>query len=298
MTIFRAFALLLAWAAFMGFFFPKAEAEGGMIPFDSPVGEIGGRGHWYALRTMKGELYWTDPAVISDIKENEDGTYSVSGEPPVSLSIVLHPQWYRNEEPWRRAIDWVRQVEQVFRNSGVPIRFVIESIIVWEDFPDTVEASIYALDEEDFQFGADLVVGLKPVMAGDPYCGVAYIDGYKSVSSCNPLVLAHELGHNFGLKHSFNADNEDRKGICIDPEPDAFECNRGTVMSYSGTNRVPFFANNEFTFEGDPLGDELHDAVKHLNKVKTAKALRWELANGDKPSSSYDSGESDYHLCR
>jgi len=298
MTIFRAFALLLAWAAFMGMFFPKAEAEGGMIPFDSPVGEIGGRGHWYALRTMKGELYWENPAVISDIKENEDGSYSVSGEPPVSLSIVLHPGWYPEDEPWRRAIDWVRQAEQVFRNSGVPIRFVIERISVWEDFPDTVEESINALNFDKYEFGADLVVGLKPYMAGDPYCGVASIRGALSISSCGPLTLAHELGHNFGLYHSHNGGHEGQKGICFGPDPAAYECSEGTIMSYSGQGRIPLFANKDFTYDGKPLGNEEHDAVAHLNKVKTAKALRWELANRDKPSRSHDSGETDYHLCR
>ena len=296
--IFRLFAVLLAGMAFMGIFGPYAEGEAGMIPMDSPVGEIGGRGHWYTLRTMKGIDYWADPAVNSDVRENEDGTYTILGEPPVSVSLVLHPEWYPDDEPWRRAIDWMRQAEQVFRNSGVPIRFIVEHIEVWEDFPDTIEQSIYDIPASEFEHGADLVVGLKPVMAGDPHCGVAYIDGHVSISSCNPLVLAHELGHNFGLYHSFNSGREGYKGYCIEPEADAYECAKGTIMSYSGINRVPFFAANGFAYKGDLLGTEEHTAVEHLNKVKTAKALRWELSNGDEPKVPYDMSETEYHLCR
>ena len=194
---------LLLLKAFMVSHYVHAEA--GMIPFCSPVGEIGGRGHWYSLRTMKGEDYWKDPAVLSDVRENDDGTYSVLGEAPVSIYLVLHPDWYPDDEPWRRAIDWVRQAEQMYRNSGVQVRFVIEGISVWEDFPDTVSQALQALDFDKYGNkgeGADIVVGLKPAMAGDPYCGVAWINGRSNISSCSPLVLAHELGHNFGLGHA------------------------------------------------------------------------------------------------
>lgn len=296
MTIFRAFAVALAWAAFMGVFFPKANSEGGMIPMDSPVGEIGGRGHWYSLRTMKGKDFWADPAVRTDVRENEDGTYSIAGEPPVSVSLVLHPLWYP-EQPWRHALDWVRQAEQMFRNSGVPIRFIVEHIEVWDEFPDTVKAAYDTLSFTRFEHGADLVIGLKPTMAGDPYCGVASIRGSKSVSSCSPITLAHELGHNFGLYHSFNAGKEGRKGYCIAGD-DGDACVTGTIMSYAGSGRVPFFANKDFTYKGKPLGDDEHTAVEYLNSVKTGKALRWELTNGDEPKVPYDLSEPEYHLCR
>ena len=141
MTIFRAFALMLAWAAFMGVFFPKADAqEGGMIPMDSPVGEIGGRGHWYSLRTMKAEDYYSKPPVMSDIVYDDEGYPQVSGEPPIEMTLLLHPSWYRTE-PWRYAINWVREAEQIFRNSGVPVRFVIKRIVTVEDMPDTKKSA-------------------------------------------------------------------------------------------------------------------------------------------------------------
>ena len=263
--------------------------EGGMIPFDSPVGEIGGRGHWYALRTMKGEDYWTNPAVSSDIRENEDGTYSIAGDAVISLGLVLHPEWYPDDEPWRRAIDWIRQAEQMYRNSGVRVRFMIEKIVVWEDMPDTKLAAYNKLPSMA-EYGADMTVGLMPHFSFDNICGVAaigstsyYGGSIRSVSGCNPATLAHELGHNFGLFHSFNwtednnPDGKTNKGYCLLGSDDAeFNCIEGTIMSYS-RNRLPLFSTPEYTKGGLPLGDEASNAVAHLNQQVTGRALAWEL---------------------
>jgi hypothetical protein len=257
----------------------NAQAEAGMIPFDSPVGEIGGRGHWYSLRTMKGADYWNDPAVMSDIRENDDGTYSIMGEAPVSVFLVLHPSWYVGDEPWRRAIDWMRQAEQMYRNSGVPVRFVIEGIETWEDMPDTVESAYHAMNFDRYaQHGADLVIGLKPYMAGDPYCGIAGVRGRRSVSSCSPKTLAHEIGHNLGLGHAHSGGYVGKKGYCVSPSAEAKDCTKGTLMSYAGNGRIPLFAANGFTYDGDPIGSDEHTAVEHLRSSVVGKALAWELS--------------------
>ena len=251
--------------------------EGGMIPMNSPVGEIGGRGHWYSLRTMKAADYYKLPPVMSDIKE-VDGDYSVSGEPPIELSLVLHPLWgWQSGEPWREAINWVREAEQMFRNSGVPIRFVIKKIQTWDNMPDTARSAYYNVSFSDYIAGADLLVLLKPYFSGDSACGVAGINGRKSVSSCSSKTLAHELGHNFGLRHAHTYGSAGAKGYCQYPYPDAENCSRGTLMSYSGRNRIPLFANKHFEYKNEPLGTEEHDAVEHLNIAKTKKALSNEL---------------------
>ena len=291
----------------------NTSSEAGMIPFDSPVGEIGGRGHWYALRTMKGDLFWEDPPVFTDIRENEDGTYSIAGEPPIAVVIVLHPGFFRDREPWRRAIDWVRQAEQMFRNSGVPLRFVINHIETWDEMPDTKEAALNRMSASKYsKYAPDLLIMLLPHFYGDPYCGIAqlgsatYYGGIlKSASGCSPVTLAHEIGHNFGLRHDFNQQGDialysdedvmSSRGYCYKgTSGSASTCNRGTIMAYA-TYRAPFFANREFTIDGgDPLGDETHDTVEYLNFVKTGRSLAWELDQKRGPAYNPDADQFRY----
>lgn len=279
---FRGFVLLIMIKLAFVILTDVTRGEAGMIPFDSPVGEIGGRGHWYSLRTMKAADYWGDPALTSDVKANEDGTYSISGEAPISLGIVLHQNWYPDDEPWRRAIDWIRQAEQMFRNSGVRVRFIIEHIEV-QELPDTKEKAYNAVQTLE-AYSADMTVVLMPHYFFDPYCGIAsvgrrdyYGGSIRSVSGCSPKTLAHELGHNFGLHHAHNSGKEGRKGFCFSPHAAAANCNAGTLMTYSGKSRVPLFANKDFELNDQALGNEQHDAVAWLNAVAAGRGLAWEL---------------------
>ncbi len=278
----KVLALLLFWTV-LAVSCDKTRAEAGMIPFDSPVGEIGGRGHWYTLRTMRGSLYWDDPAVSSDVTRGEDGGLRYLGEAPVSLALVLHPDWYAGDEPWRRAIDWVRQAEQMFRNSGVHVRFLIESIETLNGMPDTKREAydFVPYDAIAKRTGADLVVGLMPHYFGDALCGIARLNGRRSMSGCGPKTLAHELGHNFGLQHAHApAGYEGRKGYCVDPYADAEDCNKGTLMSYaSSSGRIPLFAANGYSFDGEPMGTEDHSAVDFLRQAVIDAAMRWESAD-------------------
>lgn len=280
----------------------RVSAEAGMIALDVEAGPVMGKGHWYTLRTMKGVDYWEDPAVLSDIRVvreqinfelgNEIEYYYVDGEVPVSVALVIHENFSCCLDPWRKALDWLRQAEQMFRNSGVPIRFLVNHIEVREDLPDNKEAMLNYMKPEVIGYsdrhGVDMVLVLAPHYFGDRLCGIATVPSSNlsipvSVSGCDPFTLAHEIGHNFGLAHSFDRAYPQfgvdyGRGHCISNEDSKADkgCTRGTIMSYSST-AIPFFSNKEATLDGKPLGDDKADAVAFLNRFKTNRALAHEL---------------------
>lgn len=238
--------------------------------------------HWWRWDTMKGSDFWNDPPPLSDINENSDGTYSVNGEVPISMALVLHPT-FGGDEPWREAISWIRQAEQMFRSSGVPVRFIIESIEIDQDMPDTTRAAFDDLTPRTTG-GVDMTVGLIRHVYGDGLCGVAnlgrpdyYGGSIKSMSGCDPITLAHELGHNFGLKHDFNSSQHEGRGYCIRGTSGSHDtCSKGTIMAYS-RERIPLFSSAEFTYDGEVIGDEDADGTFFLRKTMTGRGLAWEL---------------------
>ena len=281
----------------------RVSAEAGMIALDVDPGPVMGKGHWYTLRTMKGMEYWEDPAVLPDIRVvreqinfelgNEIEYYYVDGEVPVAVALVIHDNFATGRrDPWRKALNWLRESEQMFRNSGVPIRFLVNHIEVRDDLPDGKEAMLNHMKPEVIgysdKYGVDMVFVLAPHYFGDPLCGIATVPSSNlsipvSVSGCDPYTLSHEIGHNFGLAHSFDRSYPQFKvdygrGHCISGEDSKVnkECARGTIMSYS-YDQIPFFSNKEATLDGRPLGDDKADAVGFLNRFKTNRALSHEL---------------------
>jgi hypothetical protein len=78
------------------------------------------------------------------------------------------------------------------------------------------------------QYGADLVAFLRPHdLYAREVCGVArfpddlrtgisvVMDGASAGSVCNPKVFAHEIGHNFGARHQWGADNTGSPGHAL-----------------------------------------------------------------------------------
>ena len=186
----RLLALSLAVVALASVLPSKASPYPDM---EVEAGPALGATHWWRWETLRGKDYYEDPPTLADIQDNGDGTYSMPGEAPISITLVLHPEFFP-DNPWRKAIDWVRQAETYYRNSGVSVRFLVQSIHTYGDMPDFKEQAYNYMrvraGELAEETGADMVAVLMPHYISDPYCGVATIGtrnkGYLSVSGCSP----------------------------------------------------------------------------------------------------------------
>lgn len=116
------------------------------------------------------------------------------------------------------------------------------------DLPDGLDVHAVRLEVQ-----ADLVAMLRPLQEGSSTCGVGWLNGgqlmpetavsdfgysVNSVAPCGPLVLAHEIGHNLGSMHDFNA-SMSFDGVQYGAFPFSFGFRRpdpggfATVMAYT-----------------------------------------------------------------
>jgi hypothetical protein len=112
--------------------------------------------------------------------------------------------------------------------------------------------------------GADLVSIIGA--ATESGCGIAYLNSFESVVGHECLdyySFTHELGHNFGCLHNreVQSSNHDYAYGWH------YENTYRSVMAYNcdnGCPRVPFFSNDEYQYDGYPMGDSKNDNARLL----------------------------------
>ena len=138
------------------------------------------------------------------------------------------------------------------------------------------------------QYGADLVVLLRPFHLTQGSCGAAWVngsgtgvmssaygysevsDGREGTSYCQDITFVHELGHNLGNVH--DREHSHSPGIYSYSYAWGVNGKYGTIMSYYQP-MVNKFAGPDLTCtsEGDPCGYDQSDVARASDNVLTIK---------------------------
>jgi len=189
-----------------------------------------------------------------------------------------------------------------FSKSDINLSIDISGVYEFNDIhQDSFSEYIYSASENNhiqklkIETNSDIVTILKPFYKN--VCGLAFVINLdKNVNNisyanniskmalnivgidCPTTTLAHEIGHNLGLDHSYNQ-SEESQGVFKYSRGHGQNSTFSTIMaygsSYSTTNRIPLFSNPEiYKCSGYPCGIDEHeymeaDAVKSINKTSS-----------------------------
>lgn len=200
--------------------------------------------------------------------------------------LVIYDSYTKNYfsgDPNTAMINWVNQINAAYAASQVDVQLRLVGVRQHEETGADMSAVLGNLrvDSEAIalrdQLGADFVTQLHQTGK----CGIGYVAVDKNwtwnvlAPGCGPMVMAHELGHNMGLKHSRRQGDTSgtryRYGLGYGVDNQFV-----TIMAYPSvfnTSRISRFSNPNILCKNLPCGvpegqeQEAH-AAKAIHNVR------------------------------
>ncbi len=219
--------------------------------------------------------------------------------------VALHTPDFKNRysSPEVRIQHWIEIANGIYEDSGAGIEFRLSSVaeldarsndLGFQELLTELSDSDTQIGKQanDFRFslGADVIVGF--VESAETNCGIAFgapigygylAAPYVSIvgGDCSGATLAHELGHNFGLAHSFEQGTRGTfhwsRGHYVDERYSGEQISNGTMMTYGRTYR-DIISDPNRNCGRMPCGVD-RSLWAGADAVASLRATRWQVAN-------------------